>query len=405
MPSRGSARSAWTGRGTLKSSPAVRAGARLRVEPTRAPLKMGFTFSLIPAFSPRRRRNVRRLLENSCAGICRTIIRKIKDAPSDSFSPGEKARMRASVKTNFLSSSPIVRHPKLLLSSSAGPARRSLQTATPFSPGARMVPMPSRGSARSAWTGRGTLQSSPAVRAGAGLRVEPTRAPLKIGFTFSLIPAFSPRRRRNARRLLENSCAGIGRTIIRKIQDARSDSFSPGEKARMRASVKTNFRSSSFIVRSSQTAFVIAGWPRPAVFADGHPFSPGARMVPMPSRGSARSAWTGRGPLQSSPAVRAGAMLRVEPTRAPLKMGFTFSLIPAFSPRRRRNARRLLENSCAGICRTINRKIKDARSDSFSPGEKVRMRASVKSILKNGLNNLPHPGLLPKEKEKRAPAA
>jgi hypothetical protein len=47
-----------------------------------------------------------------------------------------------------------------------------------------MVPMPSRGSARRAWTGRGTLKSSPAVRSGAVLPVEPTRAPLEIAQPF-----------------------------------------------------------------------------------------------------------------------------------------------------------------------------------------------------------------------------
>jgi hypothetical protein len=35
------------------------------------------TSSLIPAFSPRRRRIVRRLLENSCDWIDRPVIRKI----------------------------------------------------------------------------------------------------------------------------------------------------------------------------------------------------------------------------------------------------------------------------------------------------------------------------------------
>ena len=84
----------------------------------------------------------------------------------------------------------------------------------------------------------------------------------------------------------------IGRTINRKIKTRQGDSFSPGEKARMRASVKTNFRSSSFVVRPPQTAIGRAAgtWlgraPGPVavfavapqtvskagrVFADGHP--------------------------------------------------------------------------------------------------------------------------------------
>jgi len=60
-----------------------------------------FTTSLIPAFSPRRRRIVLRLLGNSRDWICRTLIRKTKTGPQLFLLLGEKAGMRADVKYKF----------------------------------------------------------------------------------------------------------------------------------------------------------------------------------------------------------------------------------------------------------------------------------------------------------------
>src|ERR1017187_4175315 len=77
-------------------------------------------------------------------------------------------------------------------------------------------------------------------------------------------------------------------------------------------------------------------------------------------------------------AARLGLCRGARPSRLPFSAsrrkpfpklnGFTSSLIPAFSPRRRRNARQLLENSCAGIGRTVNRKIKNAPRRFLLPG-------------------------------------
>jgi hypothetical protein len=59
----------------------------------------------------------------------------------------------------------------------------------------------------------------------------------------------------------------------------------------------------------------------------------------------------------------------------------TFSLIPAFSSRRRRIVFRLTEKPATGFAGRSFAKRKTDTGCSFSPGEKVRMRASVPTIL------------------------
>ena len=65
------------------------------------------------------------------------------------------------------------------------------------------------------------------------------------------------------------------------------------------------------------------------------------------------------------------------------KMNFTTSLIPAFSPRRRRMFRRVFEKSATVFAGQTANKTETCKSRSFSPGEKVRMRASVPANLPN----------------------
>ena len=176
---------------------------------------------------------------------------------------------------------------KPLLSSSAGPARRSLQTTTPFSPGARMVPMPSRGSARSAWTGRGTLKSNPAVRAGAVLRVEPARAPLvptghlEISQTRSVW--FVPKTKSVLKGRRHPSSFQDEPTLRMRYQPLRSWLISMRRSATPRPS-RDKTSNAICPVRPSQNAFVIVGWPRPAVFADGHHVFPRSADCPNPQR-------------------------------------------------------------------------------------------------------------------------
>jgi hypothetical protein len=62
---------------------------------------MNFTTSLIPAFSPRRRRIVRRLFEKSTTGFAGSLFVNQAKGNGCSFSPGEKVRMRASVPANL----------------------------------------------------------------------------------------------------------------------------------------------------------------------------------------------------------------------------------------------------------------------------------------------------------------
>ncbi len=70
-----------------------------------------FTRHLTPALSPnsrwRRGRTVRRLFKNRGTELAGPSSEQSKTRQGDSFSPGEKARMRASVKTNFR---PVITH-------------------------------------------------------------------------------------------------------------------------------------------------------------------------------------------------------------------------------------------------------------------------------------------------------
>ena len=92
------------------------------------------------------------------------------------------------------------------------------------------------------------------------------------------LPQLSLAERENRPPSFEKLATGLAGQLSEKSKTCQGDSFSQGEKARMRASVNTNFLSASFVVHPPQTAFG-------RVFADG----PGVRIVPMPSRGSARS--------------------------------------------------------------------------------------------------------------------
>jgi hypothetical protein len=59
------------------------------------------------------------------------------------------------------------------------------------------------------------------------------------------------------------------------------------------------------------------------------------------------------------------------------KIRFLSSLIPAFSPRRRRNVRRLTGIPAAEFAGQPSTKLKMRVCGSFSSGEKVRLRADV----------------------------
>jgi hypothetical protein len=59
------------------------------------------TTALTPALSPRRERIVRRWSESREAGIARSALGKDRVADRCSLSPGERARVRASVETNL----------------------------------------------------------------------------------------------------------------------------------------------------------------------------------------------------------------------------------------------------------------------------------------------------------------
>ena len=62
----------------------------------------------------------------------------------------------------------------------------------------------------------------------------------------------------------------------------------------------------------------------------------------------------------------------------------------------------LLEDRTTGFTRWSSIKAEVGYSCSFSPREKVRLRASVKHKL-DGFNDRPHPGPLPRERENRSP--
>ena len=62
---------------------------------------MSVTTSLTPDLSPRRGRIVRRVWENTCTGICRTIIHESESVIAEILSPGERTQVRASVLHSF----------------------------------------------------------------------------------------------------------------------------------------------------------------------------------------------------------------------------------------------------------------------------------------------------------------
>ena len=68
--------------------------------------------------------------------------------------------------------------------------------------------------------------------------------------TTSLTPALSPRRGRIVRRVFGMSCARIGRKSPANQELRKGDSFSPGEKVGMRASVETKSQR-DFIIQPS----------------------------------------------------------------------------------------------------------------------------------------------------------
>ncbi|MGA3284159.1 MAG: hypothetical protein ABSD57_06855 [Verrucomicrobiota bacterium] len=74
---------------------------------------MALTSSLIPAFSPRRRRIVHRPLENSRDWICRIFIRKTRIGRQPFPLLGERIKGEGERKTQ-ISSAPVV-HPKMIL--------------------------------------------------------------------------------------------------------------------------------------------------------------------------------------------------------------------------------------------------------------------------------------------------
>ena len=63
---------------------------------------------------------------------------------------------------------------------------------------------------------------------GRGVRVCVAGLRQAIGFTSSLIPAFSPRRRRNARRLFEKPATGLAGQSSEKLRTCQGISFSLG---------------------------------------------------------------------------------------------------------------------------------------------------------------------------------
>ena len=145
----------------------------------------GFTSSLIPAFSPRRRRNVRRLFEKSATGLAGRSTAK-SGRPNGGSSPGGEARMRAGVNTNFHSALSSFVHPKLpLAGAGARPPTGTL-------PGSAPVPVavfgvapenrPERGLSQSAARRQTNQYQNDSKRLPAfhPLRVGTTRAPLKI---------------------------------------------------------------------------------------------------------------------------------------------------------------------------------------------------------------------------------
>jgi hypothetical protein len=75
-----------------------------------SPKLNGFTSSLIPAFSPRRRRNARRLFEKPATGLAERSTEKSRRAKA--IPSPRKVRMRASVNTNFLPRIAPFVHPK-----------------------------------------------------------------------------------------------------------------------------------------------------------------------------------------------------------------------------------------------------------------------------------------------------
>ena len=54
----------------------------------------------------------------------------------------------------------------------------------------------------------------------------------------SLTPTLSPRRGRTVRRVFGNTCAGIGRRMVRKPENVAAEILSPGERTQVRAVVK-----------------------------------------------------------------------------------------------------------------------------------------------------------------------
>jgi len=67
----------------------------------------GLTPALTPALSPRRGRIVRPSFERRCAGVARRASDKCEVTKCGSLSPGERARVRASVDTQSLNQSGI----------------------------------------------------------------------------------------------------------------------------------------------------------------------------------------------------------------------------------------------------------------------------------------------------------
>src|SRR6185369_9065175 len=209
------------------------------------------------------------------------------------------------------------------------------------------------------------------MRASQQTNVKSRRSQFK---TLSLIPAFSPRRRRIVLRLLSFARLDLPYRSSQSQRRTHGCSFSPGEKVRMRASQQTivksrrsQFKTLSLIPAFSPrrrrvvlrlpelctAGFAVPFFAKPETH-NGCSFSPGEKVR-----------------------MRASQQTIVKSRRSQFK---TLSLIPAFSPRRRRIAFRLPELCTAGFAGPFFAKPETHHGCSFSPGEKVRMRASQQTI-------------------------
>ena len=112
------------------------------------------------------------------------------------------------------------------------------------------------------------------------------------GLTSSLIPAFSPRRRRNVRRRFEKPATGLAGPTFAKPASANGDFLSSGERIKGEGERQNQFSSP---VRPSKTDSGSGGLPRPA-----RPFSPARRRAVL-AEGHHAS-----GHLENSPAIMAG---------------------------------------------------------------------------------------------------